>query len=129
MPGRPACNSRNFWIGDGLAGMPGTGHLSHSETRNWTDELNEPEIILKLWYIGDEMGMIYSLRARAYVGTGSDGEKLAFLCSRAALDYLVAQPFPIPDRFHITLVDGWKEEGRRGLRLVVELGRRSFCTF
>ena len=68
--------------------------------------MNNPEIILNLWYLGDDLGMIYSLRARTYVGIGSNEEKLAFLRSRASIDYLVAQPFSIPPRFHIALVDG-----------------------
>lgn len=101
--GNSAYNSRSFWIGDGRASMRGIGHLTDGKRK---DELNNPEIILSLWYIGDELGMIHSLRARAYIGTGSDEEKLAFLRSRAPIDYLVARPFPIAERFHTTLVDG-----------------------
>lgn len=29
---------------------------------------NHPEIILNLWYVKVELGCIYSLRARAYLG-------------------------------------------------------------
>jgi hypothetical protein len=65
-----------------------------------------PEIILNLWYVTDETGAIYSLRAHPYVATGTDDEKLAFLRSRADLDYLIASPFPIPERFHIHVGDG-----------------------
>lgn len=49
----------------------------------------------------DEEGIIYSLRAKAYIGVGSDAEKLDFLQQRAVLDYLVADPFEIPQRFYI----------------------------
>jgi hypothetical protein len=63
----------------------------------------EPEILLNLWYVRDDEGIIYSLRARAYVGFGSDDEKLTLLRQYAETDYLIAQPYPIPERFHITV--------------------------
>ncbi len=66
------------------------------------------EIILNLWYVRDEEGIIYSLRVKAYLGEGSDEEKLKFLQERAKLDYLVAEPFEIPQRFHIKT--GTKQE-------------------
>jgi hypothetical protein len=69
----------------------------------------ESEIILNLWYVHDDMGLIYSLRVRAYVGTGTDDEKLALLHRFANLDYLIARPFPIPDRFHLEI----EENGTR----------------
>ncbi len=68
--------------------------------------MNEPEIILNLWYVFDDTGMIYSLRARAYVQSGSDEEKLAFLQRLAGIDYLIARPFPIPERYHTTITEG-----------------------
>lgn len=68
--------------------------------------MDQPEIILNLWYLVDEMGIIYSLRARAYMGIGSDSEKLAFLKKLSEIDYLIARPFPIPKRFHISGVGG-----------------------
>ena len=58
------------------------------------------EVIVNLWYVSDENRIIYSLRVKAYVGTGSDAEKLDFLQRRARLDYLIACPFEIPKRFH-----------------------------
>ena len=58
---------------------------------------------MSLWYLRDEDGIIYSLRAKAYVGEGSDEEKLEFLQQRARLDYLVAEPFEIPKRFHVKI--------------------------
>jgi hypothetical protein len=64
-----------------------------------------PEIILNLWYVHDEQGVIYSLRARAYVAMGSDEEKLELLKGHAMLDYLIATPFPIPERFHPTFIE------------------------
>lgn len=66
--------------------------------------MSSPEIILNLWYVIDDEGMIYSLRARCYVHSGTDEEKLAFLRSFAETDYLIAQPFSIPEEFHTNLV-------------------------
>jgi hypothetical protein len=51
--------------------------------------------------VQDEDGIIYSLRATAYVGQGSDDEKLDFLKNCATVDYLVTPVFPIPGAFHI----------------------------
>ena len=68
--------------------------------------MQNAEIILNLWYIYDDTGHIYSLRARCYVGSDSDEEKLALLRQFAPVDYLIAQPFPIPERFHTTFVEG-----------------------
>ncbi|HEY1462689.1 MAG TPA: hypothetical protein VGF44_04665 [Terriglobales bacterium] len=67
--------------------------------------MNE-EIILNLWYVVDDHGMIYSLRARCYICTGIDEDKLAMLRRFAVSDYQIAQMFPIPDRFHTTIVEG-----------------------
>ncbi|MYE89444.1 hypothetical protein F4X33_10665 [Candidatus Poribacteria bacterium] len=58
---------------------------------------------MNLWYVMDEDGIIYSLRAKAYIGIGSEAEKLEFLQQRASLDYLVAEPFEIPQRFYIQI--------------------------
>src|SRR5438093_436178 len=67
------------------------------------DQPSEHEIIINAWYVTDETGAIYSLRVQMYVGVGTDEEKLAFLRSRAELDYLVAIPFPLPESFHTRL--------------------------
>jgi hypothetical protein len=72
--------------------------------------MNNTEIIMNLWYVTDDEGLIYSLRARCYLHGGTDEEKLAFLRSFAEKDYLIAQPFPVPDGFHIHLVGGDKEQ-------------------
>lgn len=64
-----------------------------------------PEIILNLWYVRDDEGIIYSLRARPYVIYGSDENKTSFLKSFADQDHLIAKPFPIPERFHLTMLD------------------------
>jgi hypothetical protein len=69
------------------------------------------EIVLNLWYVRDDEGVIYSLRAKPYVVVGSDDEKLAFLQERAALDYLIAEPFSVPERFHLTIGAG--RDGKR----------------
>jgi hypothetical protein len=66
------------------------------------------EIILNLWYVRDKEGVIYSLRVKAYVGEGSDQEKLELLRRRAMLDYLVAESFGIPQRFHVKIGSGPK---------------------
>lgn len=63
--------------------------------------MENPEIILNLWYVRDEEGYIYSLRARAYIGMGSEEEKLNALWKWALHDYLIARVFPIPEQFHI----------------------------
>lgn len=58
--------------------------------------MNDREVVLNLWYVRDEEGVIYSLRVKAYVIEGTDEEKLTFLQERAKLDYLIAEPFEIP---------------------------------
>jgi hypothetical protein len=72
--------------------------------------MSDLEIILNLWYVCDDLGGIYSLRGRTYVHSGTDAEKLAFLCSCAIVDYLIAHSFPIPERLHTTFVT---EQARR----------------
>ena len=74
--------------------------------------MENTEIILNLWYIYDDTGHIYSLRARCYVGSGSDEEKLALLRQFSEIDYLIAQPFPVPERFHTILVREGNVEGK-----------------
>lgn len=68
------------------------------------------EIALNLWYVRDEVGVIYSLRVRPYVCAGSEDEILAFLQERAKLDYLVAQPFPVPQGFHMRVIENGQEK-------------------
>ena len=76
-----------------------------------------PEIILNLWYVHDKMGVIYSLRARAYVGMGTEEEKLELLQRNAMLDYLIATPFPVPERFHTTIIEG---DGRKKMPVALK---------
>ena len=73
------------------------------------DVMAEPKIVLNLWYVHDDVGLIYSLRARAYIGTGTDDQNRAMLQRFANRDYLIARPFPIPDRFHLEI----EENGKR----------------
>ena len=87
------------------AGTCGAVSPSDSRSAENDDALPEPEIILNLWYVLDNEGIIYSLRARAYVISGSDEAKTSFLKSFADQDYLIAKPFPIPERFHLTLLN------------------------
>ena len=86
--------------------------------------MDDPEIVANLWYVFDELGIIYSLRGRAYVVSGTDEEKLAFLRKFAETDYLIAQPFPVPERLHTTFVgeDGRPKLGVADHRIVHELG-------
>ncbi len=63
--------------------------------------MNQPEICLNLWYVRDEEGFIYSLRARAYLLEGSDKDKLNELQRLSTTDYLIARAFPIPARLGI----------------------------
>lgn len=63
------------------------------------------EITLNLWYVVDDLGVIYSLRARTYVGRGSKEEKLRQLQDLASVDYLIASIYPIPGKYH-TQIDG-----------------------
>lgn len=64
---------------------------------------SDHEIVLNLWYLRDEEGIVYSLRARAYVCQGTHDQKLSFLKERAQYDYLVADSFVIPERFHLRI--------------------------
>ena len=45
--------------------------------------MNDFEIILNLWYVYGVDGLIYSLRARAYVHKGNEEQKLKLLQSFA----------------------------------------------
>lgn len=63
--------------------------------------MERPEIILNLWYVVDDIGVIYSLRVRAYIGTGTEADKLKLLQKFATTDYLIAKAFPIPKSFHM----------------------------
>lgn len=68
------------------------------------------EVVINLWYVTDQDGLIYSLRVKAYVDEGTDGQKLGFLQQRALLDYLVAEPFEVPPRFHVRIPSGHDSE-------------------
>lgn len=84
------------------------------------------EVILNLWYVIDDGGLIYSLRARCYVHNGTDEEKLSFLQSVAGTDYLVAQSFEIPEPFH-TIVQN--EHGSDKLPVATYNGIRASVPF
>jgi hypothetical protein len=88
--------------------------------------MNNPEIIVNLWYVMDERGLIYSLRARCYVGEGTMADKLKLLRRFARTDYLIAQPSPIPERFHTTMSD---DERQRKLPLVRRMQLRRLAAF
>lgn len=68
------------------------------------------EIILNLWYVTNRV-IISSLRAKMYVASGSDDEKLRFLRTRANHDFRDAQVHPIPEdlKADVKLVDGATE--------------------
>ena len=84
------------------------------------------EIILNLWYVIDDLNLIYSLRARSYIHSGTDEEKLTFLRSAAETDYLVAQSFEIPERFHTTITN---EHGTDKLPVASYAGIRASVPF
>jgi hypothetical protein len=64
------------------------------------------EVILNLWEICDlNSGLILGLKGMAYVGKGSDDEKLSFLKSRSLLDFMIAKDFQVPERFSTILGD------------------------
>lgn len=67
------------------------------------NSFNNFEVILNLWYVHGDDDLIYSLRVRPYIGGGSDEDKLSFLQEMAKINYLIAQPFPIPTQFHVTV--------------------------
>ncbi len=60
----------------------------------------ETEVILNLWYVADQSGLVLSLKGRAYVAEGTEKDKLALLHSRALLDYKIAQDFPVPEKYN-----------------------------
>lgn len=63
--------------------------------------MNVPETHREPLAVVDDEGLIYSVRARCYVHSGTDEEKLTFLRSFAETDYLIAQPFLVPEGFNI----------------------------
>lgn len=68
------------------------------------------EIILNLWYIYDDKGFVYSLRARAYIRSGTDEEKTKYLREHALTDYLIAQSFHLPLWCKTNIVGGIKKD-------------------
>lgn len=86
--------------------LGGEMQWNRATTGNTSPDLpKDAEIVTNLWYVMDDQGFIFSLRAMSYVATGTEQEKLSFLASRAYLDYLVARPFSIPSRYESTFVD------------------------
>ena len=69
-------------------------------------QMKDLEIIFNVWYVMADDGFIYSLRARPYIRRGTDEEKLNFLQSVAEVDYLIAQPFEVPAKYHTTIQEG-----------------------
>ena len=61
------------------------------------------EIILNLWYVCDGKGNIHSIRAQAYIRTGTDREKIEYLQKQAYLDYINARVFGLPTRSNISM--------------------------
>lgn len=68
--------------------------------------MEDPELIVNLWYVYDDLGFIYQLRGRAYLGYGTDEEKLKFLHQFATKDYLIAKSFSVPERYSTNFTDG-----------------------
>jgi hypothetical protein len=92
--------------------------------------VDNPEIVVNLWYLFDELGIIYSLRARADIVSGADEEKLALLRKFSETDYLIAQPFPVPKRLHTTFV-GKNSRSKLAVadhRTLMSLGGQRSCS-
>jgi hypothetical protein len=68
------------------------------------------EVILNLWYVSNTIA-ITSLRARPYVASGSDDDKLSFLRMRANHDFRGAETYPVPEhmKVNVTFVGGPKD--------------------
>ena len=66
-------------------------------------QLRDFEIVFNLWYMRDEAGFIYSLRAKPYVAWGGDRDLWRFLETREYMDYHIAREFEIPERFRVTV--------------------------
>ena len=66
----------------------------------------EPEICLNLWYIFDDSGVCYALRARSYALSGTDAQKLSVLHRLAIDDWRTAALFPIPENYRIVSEHG-----------------------
>lgn len=80
------------------------------------------EIILNLWYIYDDTGMCFGLRARAYIATGTEREKLDLLHLLAGSDWRSATVYPIPKQFCVVRPDGVILEGLFDLRAAGAIG-------
>ena len=89
----------NSWVAGAIRRAPNAhSWAAHTKETN-LNNLDEPEIILNLWYVHDDQGFIYSHRARAYLGVGPEAEKRVLLKTFADIDYLIADPFPVPERY------------------------------
>lgn len=73
---------------------------------------SHPELVINLWAVFDiATGVVYSLLGRTYNVRGSDEEKLAFLHSVAATDYVNAVRQPLNPSFVIVQPDGHEMRG------------------
>ena len=63
------------------------------------------EVIFNLWYAYDKTGTVFFLLGRSYEGLENEGASLAFLRRFAGTDHRIAQYFPLPSRFHTTVVE------------------------
>lgn len=68
-------------------------------------DVKEPEVILNLWYVFDELGFINKLLGRMYIGFGKDEDKLNFLHNFCCTDYLIANSYQIPERYWTNFVE------------------------
>jgi hypothetical protein len=65
------------------------------------------EFVVNLWAVYDAgTGLVYALSGRAYLASGTDNEKLAFLQQRAATDHATAKRHEVPGRFQVSFSDG-----------------------
>ncbi len=104
---------RLFRRGHAHSRIPVSPANSPSAIEDARSSLNEDgEIILNLWYVTNRI-FISSLRAKTYVASGNDDEKLRFLRMRANHDFRDAQVYPVPENLKadLKLVDGSTEVG------------------
>ena len=65
--------------------------------------MENTEIVVNLWYVMDaDTNLVYRLAGRVYALAGTDAEKTSLLKTLSRSDYLVAETFPVPRRFHVS---------------------------
>jgi hypothetical protein len=79
------------------------------------------ELVVNLWAIYDaNIGYVYNVAGRAYNVTGTDKEKLTFLKSLSATDYVTSKRYRVPNNFKVVFPDGSSKEGVAMLKAVYD---------